>query len=522
MAKAPPTKQPTKADLLQRITELEASYTPQQIVTVNDYRNEMPSTLMAMNADRVHAAIQNAEQGTTWELFSMYRDALIADSHLQGLINTRFLSVLGDDPMISPVNPDKPEDVAAAEAIKAAVDRLPDFMGLCADLLWGAIWPLAMVERTYKPAEVPGLVYDWADIVPVPDYLFRWSMGYLEVGEINPQSRKPDGKFLRPDAGRYITHRGHLLKTPDNWGGPMRSLLWWFFFKVMDREWWARFLDKYGTPFTVAKFEKNDNRSRQILEQALRMSTKIGGLVVTTGTQVELLKAGTGDTAGSYQAFWNACNDEQSRLVLGQTLSSTASPTGLGSGASGLQGQVRDDITTFDKKLLAQTLRTQFFKPWLRLNHFTGAVPSLTFGGEVAEENEVTARVLKDFSAAGLRVADKSLPALSKRVNLEIERAPAPAPMPAGPGAGVKTLSAMPTVSDAGNAADSISREAAASLARVYRGTLAPVRQIVLESATPAECEAKLLACFVDWSPERAAEVVETAVVAGAWNGTQV
>jgi len=522
MAKATPPKQPTKADLLARITELEATYLPQQMVTVDDWRNEVPSTLLALNADRLHQAIQMAEQGTTWELFAIYRDALIADTHLQGVINTRFLAVLGDDPMVSPVNPQNPDDVAAAEAIKAAIDRLPDFMGLCADLLWGTIWPLAMVERTYKPAEVPGLVYDWADIVPVPDYLFRWSMGFLEIGEINPVSRKPDGKFLRPDAGRYITHRGHMLKTPDNWGGPMRSLVWWFFLKVMDREWWARFLDKYGTPFTVAKFEKNDNRSRIILEQALRMSQKIGGLVVTTGTQVELMKAATGDSAQSYQAFFNACNDEMSRFVLGQTLSSTASPTGLGSGTSDLQGQVRGDVRAFDKRLLAQTLRTQFFKPWLRLNHFKGAVPNLTFGAEETEENTTTALVLKDFAQAGLRVADKSLAALSKRVGLEIERAPVPVPTPAVPGGpGMKSLSALPTPDAAQTAVDSISLEAAASIAQAYRGSLAPVRDILLTSTTPAEAERRLLASFTDWDATRAAEVVESAFAAGAWNGVQ-
>ncbi len=515
------SKQPTKADLLARITELENTYLPQQIQTVNDYRNEMPSTLLALNADRLHAAIQNAEQGTTWELFSIYRDCLIADSHLQGVINTRFLAVLGDEPMISPVNPENPDDVSAAEAIKAAVDRLPDFMGLCADLLWGTVWPLAMVERTYKPAEVPGLVYDWADIAPVPDYLFRWTQGFLELGEINPTTRKPDGKFFRPDSQRYITHRGHLLKTPDNWGGPMRSLVWWFFLKVMDREWWVRFLDKYGTPFMVGKFEKNDNRSRQVLEQAFRLSTKIGGVVVTTGTQIELMKAATGDSAAAYQQFFNACNDEMSRLVLGQTLSSTASPTGLGGGASSLQGQVRDDICTFDKKLLAQTIRAQLFKPWLRLNNFKGSVPFLTFGGEVAEENTVTATVLKDFKAAGLRVADKSLPALSKRVNLEIERDPAPTPAAPVPGM-VKTLSALPVVSDAETAVQSISREAAASIAQAYRGSLAPVRDILLTSTTAAEAETRLLSTFADWDATRAAEVVESAFAAGAWNGAQL
>lgn len=511
-------KTPTKAELLQRLQSLEADVLTRGLATVDDLRNEPQSTLGGLTAERVHAAITNAEQGDTQDLFSIYRDVLVADTHIASVIDTRFLAVLGDEVMISPVNPENPDDVSAAEAIKAAVDRLPDFMGLCADLLWGTIWPLAVVERTYKRADIPGLVYDWGEVAAVPDHLFRWTNGCLEIAAVDATTRRPTGEFFKPEPTRYLTHRGHLMRHPDCWGGPMRALAWWFFLKVMDREWWVRFLDRFGTPFPVAKFEKNDDRSRQILERALKLSSRIGGLVVSSGTSVELAQASTA-AADAHEKFFCICNDEISRRVLGQTLSSTASPTGIGNGASDLQSQVRGDISQFDKKRLAQTLRTQFFKPWLRLNQFRGAVPNLTFGGEEPEENSTTAEVLSKLKAAGLRLADKSLAPLSKRIGLEIERDPAPAADPGAPSVETRRLSAALPLSEAGLAANSISREAAAALSQVYRGSLAPVRQIILESPTPEACQTRLLSTFVDWTPERAAEVVESAVVAGAWNG---
>jgi phage gp29-like protein len=514
-------KKPTNKDLLERLTLMEREWAPRGLTTINDPRNEPQSTLVGMSADRVHAAITAAESGDTRDLFSIYRDVLIADTHLQGVIETRLLAVIGDDPLISPADKNKAEDIAAAEAIKGAIDRLPDFLGVCRDLLWGTIWPLAVVERTYKEAEVPGLALDWDSVAAVPDHLFRWTEGYLQIQEIDPKSGQLKGSYVRPDPARYITHRGHLLRTADNWGGPMRALTWWFFFKVMDREWWVRFLDKFGTPFMVGKFDKSDEKSRQVLERAFQLSSKIGGLAVNKETTIELLKAGTGDSSSSFENFYRICDDAIARRVLGQTLSSTASPQGFGNGASDLQGQVRGDIASHDKKRLAQTLRQQLFKPFLRLNGFTGQPPTITFGGEESDENSTTAEVLSNLKTAGIRLADKSFALLSQRVGLDLERDPTP---DAGGAPGLpttRTLSALPGVTTPGSAVDSISRRAAAMLTQAYRGSLAPVRDILLTSPTPEEATTRLLAAYADWDATRAAEVVESAFAAGAWNGLQ-
>lgn len=510
-------KAPTKAELIKRLDELENGWRPMSTETITDHRNQPHDMLSGLTADRVHAAIIAAETGETRDLFAIYRDALSADSHLQTLIETRFLAVLGDDPTAQPAS-DSPADKAAADFISGQISRCYSFTGLAADLLWGSMWPLALVDRSYKLSSEPGVTFDLGEMTAVPDHLLRWTSGHLEIQEVDVTTRQPTGQFFRPDPVRYITHRGHLLgsKLPDNWGGPMRALLWWFLLKTMDREWWARFLDKFGTPFTVAKFEKNDDRSRQILERAFKMSSRIGGLVVSAGTQVELVSANTA-AADAHERFYKLCEDAQAKRVLGQTLSSSASPTGLGNGASDLQGQVRGDIRQFDKLRLNATMRQQVFAPLMKANGIAGQAPHLVWGGEEPEENSTTATVLKDLYGAGLRLADKSLGSLSKRIGLEMERDPAPA---AAPVPGVKQLSApLPRGSDPVAAALSISREAAASLSQVYRGSLAPVRQIVLESQSPEECQTKLLAAFVDWSPTKAAEVVEMAVVAGAWNG---
>lgn len=485
---------------------------------VIDSRNEPPSALPGLTAERIHAAITAAEAGSTRDLFAIYRDVLTADTHLQSVIETRFLAVIGETPSFQPLNENDPEDVAATEAIKAAVERLPDFLGVCSSLLWGSIWPLSVMERTYKPANIPGLTYDWGSIVPIQDTLFQFSNGYLEIEEVDKTSRQPTGKFTRPDPARYMIHRGHMLRTPDNWGGPMRSLVWWFFLGVMNRDWWVRFLDKFGTPFMVGKFDKSDDRSRQVLERAFRLSTKIGGVVVNQGTQIELLKAATGDSATAFQAFHDVCNREKSKRVLGQVSSTESQSTGLGSSVGDHQAAVRQDIRQWDAARLAQTLRQQLFAPWLRLNGFTGAAPNIRWGAEEQEETTTTATVLSQLKNAGLRLSQAGLPVLSSRVGLPIERdevSPAVVPEP------LRLAATPPPLRDPSAAANSISRESAAAISAVFCGSLAPVRDILLLSETPEAASKALTATFTDWDAQRIAELVEMGLAAGAWNGAQ-
>lgn len=411
-------KLPSRTELMAALAALKERWLPLTTETVNNPLNEPPSTMPTLSADSLHAAITSAEKGDTRQYFATCRDTLVADTHLLGLISTRFLAVIGDDPVILPAS-QKVGDIAAADAVRDAVERLDDFTALCQSLLWGHIWPLALIERTYKQATHPGLTYDWGTIRAVPDHCMRWTQGWLELERVDERTRLLTGQWFTPDMTRYILHRGHILPTPDCYGGPMRSLLWWFLLKTMGREWWARALDRFGTPFPVAKFDKADDRSRSILERAFKLSSKIGGLVVSSGTQVDLKEASVNSDA--HERFYQRCCDEQSRSVVGQTLSSTASATGFGGGASDLQGKVRDDLRQGDVRRLGQTLRQKFFLPWLRLNGFAGAPPQITFGQQEPEQLATIGEVLASFKQAGIRVGAGALPVLSERLGLELE-----------------------------------------------------------------------------------------------------
>ena len=59
-----------------------------------------------------------------------------------------------------------------------------------------------------------------------------------------------------------------------------------------------------------------------------------------------------------------------------------------------------------------------------------------------------------------------------------------------------------------------VAREAAAGLARAFRGAFAPVRQIILESRSPEDCEQRIRTLYADFGEARLRPVINEAVEA--------
>ena len=117
---------PSRSELLRKLRIQSQEWMPLTPETVINPLNEPSSTLPMLDADFVHSAISSAEKGDTRNFFALARDAVSADTDLLGLISTRLIAVLGDEPAILPANPKKPEDKLAADVIRDAdaVDRL--------------------------------------------------------------------------------------------------------------------------------------------------------------------------------------------------------------------------------------------------------------------------------------------------------------------------------------------------------------------------------------------------------------
>lgn len=496
-----------------------------------DVRQLPTSTLASLDVDRVHDILQDAESGNLGGLMALYRELIMASSHLQGRFVERKEAVLGDALSVQPVDKENADDVAAAAVISDLIENCRDWETGNAHLLDSVLYPVAILEKTYRPStrevivsqgKTVRLSYELASLTPVPHDLLTHIAGKTQISQTDERG-VATAVYFDPDPGRYIIHRGHLLGTPDNFGGPMRSIVFLALLSLMGRDWWARFLDKYGTPFVVGRYDQADDASRTILMQAFQFATKLGGLVVSKQTEIELKQAAASDSGEAFDAWRTACNEEISKLISGQTLSSDAKATGMGSGVAANQAEVRQDKRASDARRLRACLRYGLFEQYLQFNGIKGRMPKLVFGSDSVDESAGTGTLLLSLSQAGLRPTDEALSNISERVGFAIERAPEAAPTPGGPLTPFSVALRAASRGERATAAnDAILRASAGAVAEALGKTYAPIATLIQRSSSPQDAIDRVEAYCASLDPLEASEVMEKALGAMAANGCVV
>jgi phage gp29-like protein len=484
-----------------------------------------PTQAQNYDVDFVAGVIQSAQSGDITPLLTLYRDMEAADSTILSAIATRKLAVMAYGfNVVAPENSGEEGD-KIADQVKSMLQRSESFVDACMWLLHGTIWPVSIVEKKWIPG--PAGAFAYPEFRDVPLELYDYTQRTLRLKQVGTAG-EPLATTNPIDTNRYIVHRGHLMKTPDNWGGPLRALVFWYLFSTQDREWWARFLERFGSPFLVGHYDKNDDESRMMLIQAFQEATRIFGIVATRETEVEIKEgAGKADASQAFQTFFDCAKNEKLLVILGQTLSGNATSTGLGSGLAQLQGSVKQEYKLWDCFKLGECIKTNVVKPWMRLNGIKGPVPTVTFGGFDPAMFAAMADLLQRLPGAGLELADDSIQVVSKLLGLGLQRKAAPAPMPGlgfGGGPGEEDLQAAIMLAASGLPPVVVANEAVASggaadLRRGLSRDLAWLGEVVTTSRNKPELIGRLAAGMARFRPLASQPVIEASVVPQAANG---
>lgn len=378
-----------------------------------------------LTVDILHRYIREAESGDPANIFSLMRDTLFSDSHILTEFGKRKIAVAGDLYKIDPVDKGNQQAVWVANQIEGQVKALgSQWPLLLVHLLDGTIMPVAASMITWRPSSREGWHYELAGF----NHVLLTSLDYSDNGRL--RIRLKDGSFLVPGEYNTILHRGHVLSNfADYWGGPIRALLFWYLFSAISRDQWVALLSKWGHPFLKGKYDPNDKGSRERMVQAFRRASRMFGVVISKDTDVEVMEIAN-RSGDAFQAFKTFANAEISKLILGQTMSSTAANVGLGGGQASVQEEVRQDLRQYDAMMLSYTLREGLFVPLCRLNGWPEEyAPEIAFGAISRAEQGAVASILTGIATAGLEPTDEGIESLSDMLGFPLQRKPQASPM---------------------------------------------------------------------------------------------
>jgi hypothetical protein len=220
---------------------------------------------------------------------------------------------------------------------------------------------------------------------------------------------------------------------PPNFGALLRMLTFHWLMTTSDRDWWGLMMAKYGMPIPVGKVDTSNLEAVKNMTASLATALRVGGMVIDRKAEIEwgTMAGVDGSTAHKiFSEFWNA---ETSKLVVGQTLSSKPSPTGMGSGASEQAEQVRDDIRMWDVLKLSSTLKEQLFPQILQLNGYRGRCCAY-WGGMSISDAKAFGQTMQQLGAGGYELDDEGLVYAGQRLGYGIQRRILPGPMTGGDG----------------------------------------------------------------------------------------
>lgn len=441
---------------------------------------------------KIQSAISAATRGEMTLLYQLYRDFMLNCTHAQTEFAKRKMSVVGQPHTIKAwkarnAKKPLPEDEKAAELIDEMIEGCENWNDGLLHLMEAALYPCAVHEKIYAPNEddtKPYLRFRFRRFDPVSPFLHSYKLAYLAAGGFqlpanainviapnaipmqigrngdtiwDPDTWEPDLRFFRtfpngmidyswasmyePNPIRHIVHRGNILSRTirDNYGGVMRGLIFWEFFSLIGRDWFARAQERHGAPFALAKANMQNVDTVNFLRQAFRDCLAIGGMVVNKDADVELIQAMQTNMAQAYKIFLDFCNAEMSKLILGHEGSSTAKAEGLNSKQEDSVEGASDMFRVFDQRCLRHTLEKQCFIPYLRMNGFVNChAPVIGWGGIGEEDGTELLTQVGLASDAGLQPTDEAVEHISEVVGIEFERKPEPEPEMAGAGGPAK------------------------------------------------------------------------------------
>jgi Protein of unknown function (DUF935) len=213
----------------------------------------------------------------------------------------------------------------------------------------------------------------------------------------------------KPDKVRHVIHSAQVATSGmrENYGCILRGIVPLWFYKRNLIDWLLRGMERYGSPFAVAKANIKDKAVNDLLTKAFDQASKVNALLVPNATNIELKEVQVSGMTDGFVKAIDMLDSQITKGVVGQTMSSSSKGNGLtgGSGQADLQGEVREEWSLFDKRSFCDMQSQQIFDPILKINGYRGRCRSVR-GGVSANQQAMLAKTLQSLALSNWFVDD--------------------------------------------------------------------------------------------------------------------
>ncbi len=327
------------------------------VASIEDRYGVYPS--QGLTPKKLAAVFKEANAGDPWRQAQLFEEMEEKDGHLSSLLRKRRGAVSGLDYEVVPFSQDK-RGIEVKDFVEEVITGLPDFEDNLKDMA-------DAIGKGYSALELHWALRNSRHVVRHMQYVeprrFTW-INSLEPRLITRDAL--DGIPLVPF--KFLFHQHKTRSGAATRQGVLRVCAWMYLFKNYGVKDWVQFAEVFGLPLRIGKYEPGATADdKAALVKAVRSLGSDAAGIISKSTEIEFVEAVKGASGDLYEKLAAFCNDEMSKAVLGQTLTTQQGDNGARS-LGEVHKKVEEGIQRDDCEQVSKSLRRDLIRPLVGFN----------------------------------------------------------------------------------------------------------------------------------------------------------
>lgn len=373
----------------------------------------------------VTAQLRLQEIGYRLQYCDLLRELIEGDGHAFSCLQSRAYQVSSRPWSLVPADVTSPSDQAKAKTIAEyctqALKRIPAWRTHVASMLWAITYGVTCREIMWDRKRSGEWCIDELRFVHTRRLGYDWDWNV----RLTAYAYADWGMQLSDMPGKFWLFEPKLSDEYPTREGLGRTLAYWLAFKRFGQRDFIAYVEKYGKPYAIAKWKTGaDSADEETISTANQIARNLAagttsGAAIPDTLDILIEGGGTKNSGGGsgentpHKALIAGCDQEVSKLVLGQAFSTNASQgAGLGTDKSIFEDVTRNLIRN-DAQQISESITRDIVRWLVRLNFGPDAADRLcpTYQIDVEDSDDLGALCdqLTKLKALGMRIGEQWL-----------------------------------------------------------------------------------------------------------------